>query len=986
MFGTRDDDDEIRETRRSSIELTRRRSSWHLASFAGLILALSSGCKDSNGGNGPIDDDGGEDDGGKDGGSNEGGNPPPVDSGADAGPDSGGPDGGSIIGGDAGNDGGSGGGDGGNDSGVEGILNKASVEFGLSPCGGDAPGAQTFTITNSGTAPVTYTVTLSNTTAFSFEGSAGGTKSGTAAPGTSATITLNAAAVPASATAGVATTGTATITTNLPAPNNSIVVPVSIVPQGAHLQLSPAGGADWLLVQTGEEPEYQPLALQNTGNLPAAVTLTQPVNTAFKLFNGTSTTEEAASVTVPAATNGTTPGSSPFNASFAPQSNGGYTSTAALAVAGAVCNGGTTPSLTQIPFEGAASANGLSVRRTPFADKVNCGATTLPTTTFTLRNNTPAAMTVAINSLTAVTGGTSPFTISNNALNLPGQGGSATFDVTLKGSEAPSTATPGTGISDSISIEPSDPGVNQRAFTLSTTIQGSVLSWDNLPGVGGFDGANNVATTAKTITVKNTGNLPATPSFVIDPGDGIFTQTAPLSPAQVPTGSVGSPGAATLGVTFRPPVNDVNVKNAMLKLVPNAADVICGTLPADVPLNGTPNTPGFTLTSPNPYLFGSAGAVDCPLPSAPNALSPFGMEVANITFQNNGQSDLEWTATVDNTGVYNLSAATGTIPGNMSAVGSFTVTAADFPFPPSLVETAYDGNLTITTNIQGDTPHVIPLKRRARGAVITTDAINATFGDVNVNFVSETLDLFTISNTGNADANVVVTGTVNSTSTRGPIYALDGIPATKGAGNEAVLNRTVANGTPITIDGYFDPVVDNMFYDPSQDQVTSMLDTTITTTSPLCAAIAPTGAITGTGDDNVNFNVPGALSFAASNARHACGSNRAESPQTLIITNYSTTDALTIDSIVLDNNSWFSAYIGSQGVTSGTVPAATVAPDMSYTPGVAVAIVVPKTVPPSANAAASELTATLTITASLPGTTPITRNVNITEFINCTQP
>src|ERR1043165_8833056 len=69
MVGKRDDDGEFRKMSSSSSELMGRRSSWHLASVAGLILVLGTGCKDDSGGRGPIDDDSGtEEDGDSDGG------------------------------------------------------------------------------------------------------------------------------------------------------------------------------------------------------------------------------------------------------------------------------------------------------------------------------------------------------------------------------------------------------------------------------------------------------------------------------------------------------------------------------------------------------------------------------------------------------------------------------------------------------------------------------------------------------------------------------------------------------------------------------------------------------------------------------------------------------------------------------------------------------------------------------------------------------
>jgi hypothetical protein len=104
------------------------------------------------------------------------------------------------------------------------------------------------------------------------------------------------------------------------------------------------------------------------------------------------------------------------------------------------------------------------------------------------------------------------------------------------------------------------------------------------------------------------------------------------------------------------------------------------------------------------------------------------------------------------------------------------------------------------------------------------------------------------------------------------------------------------------------------------------------------------------------------------------------------ITNYGT-EPLIIDSIALDQTQWFTAYLGSQGTTSGQVPAATVDSQTgTYSPGVAVAVVVPKTVPASADPDDSTLNAVLTITAHFAGTSSIIKTTNVTQFIDCTQP
>ncbi|MET0283013.1 MAG: hypothetical protein ABW352_01025 [Polyangiales bacterium] len=983
----------------------RRRSSWHLASIAGLILALGSGCKNSSGGNGDDDPDSSTPDGGEgnngEGGSPEAGNGNPDTSVPDTSVPDTGPGNGDPDGGDNDPDGGNPG-DGGDGGPVvpEGIADKTSVDFGLSNCGGDAPASQTFKLTNTGAAAVTYTVTLSNSNAFSIEGATGGTKSGSVAPGTDVSITLNASAVPTSATAGVAIGATATVTTNLPAPNNSFVIPLKVTPRGAHLALDPVGGADWILVQTGEGATFTPVTLQNSGNAPAELTVTQPVNDAFDLYTGTSTTELAAGLTVPAAANNQ-PGTQAFNASFNPLTNGAYTSRAALAVTGAVCNGGTAASVTEIPFEGAASNNGLSVQRTPLANRVNCGTATPPASTVTLRNYTQASMTVAVSTLKPTAD--SPFTLSQTALSLA-PGASSTFDIAVKAAVVPQTATPGTILSDSILIDPSDPAVSQRIFGLTTTIQGAHLTYghpDN-NGVptgpfadGAFNGANNQTTTAKSVTILNTGNYPAAPVFTLVSTGDTYTQTGALTPAEVPIGTTNTPGSAAIAVTFRPPVNDATRRTATLQIGPGPNDVICGALPPSVTLSGTPSTPGYQLLSGDPIQFGNAGAVACPTPGlARTPGAPFRAADKTVTIQNTGNTPLEWTATVD-TAAFSLSVAAGTIPAPTDQMpiqtGSFDVIPANIPFPPASLDPAtYSGNLTIKTNIPNDTDHVIPLQQYPQGAVLTVTAGDVAFGEVNVNFESDAKNVYTVANDGNIDATLSTSGSQSRT-TGGPRYHVDARDV-QGT-TPTTWTASITRGTPALVSGYFDPIAGNSY--TNGDLGASSATLVFTSTTPLCSELPADVVLTGTATDEVSFNVPDDLYFAASAAPqsgepagtpHVCGAPRAQDPKTVFITNYGT-EPLIIDSIALNSTQWFTAYLGSQGTTSGQVPAATVDSQTgTYSPGVAVAVVVPKTVPSSANPADSTLDAELTITAHFAGTTSIIKSTNIRQFIDCTQP
>jgi hypothetical protein len=1005
----------------------RQSAGWKAASFAGLILVLGAGCKDSHSGKGDIEEDGSvsEDsgsnptpdgsvpdsgergggdqsdgtvadgsvpdatNGGGDGGDAGGGDTPDGDTPDGDTPDGGGdtPDGGGDTpdggggdtpdggggdtpdggGGDT-SDGGGHAGDAGADTGPGSISSVDLLDFGPVPCGGDAPTSKTFLLTNDGPVVVTYSVTLSSTSGFSIEGEPDGSKSGSIAPGTSGTITINASAVPASATAGQPITATATVTTNLPAPNNSFVIPLSVVPQGAHLQLAPVGGADWLLVQLGQALTPQTITLQNTGNVQAAVTVTQPELDAFDLTNGN---ELASELTVPAAS-GSTPGAVPLTATFTPNIIGPYVDSAAIVVAGPVCNGGASASVTAIPFEGAATGTGFTaVATTPLPNRANCGATgaQLPKAVFDVGNYTASGLLVGVS---LVKDGSSPFTLSSTALNIA-SGTTSPVEVTLKASEVPSSATPGTVLSDFIVLTPApSTGLSAITVPLSTTVQGSVLT---ISTPAAFTGANNQSVATGTVTVSNTGNYPASPTFTLTQADDVFSVTGALSPNAVPAGSQLTPGTSSLGLTFRPLVNDVATKTGTLQLVAGSSDVICGTLPAAVPLSGTPSTAGYSLITPSTVGLGVGGQVDCPAYSAPG---PFGGAplAQTVTFTNNGTVALNWTAGFDNAAGFAIAPSSGTVaPG---ANQDIIVTPTAIPFPPSLLPNAYGGVLSIATDIPGDTtPHTVSFNQSARGAVFSVQTLLASFGDVNIGFTpTDTLPLFTITNAGNASATVQLTSSVTSPTLNSPAYTIAGQVATRTV--PAVYGGAVDTTTPVTFSGSFDPLTAASIGD--DDLVQSTVTTTITSVGAVCAPLPTVAAITGTGSDAL-FAVSNrtGLTFASMGTPHVCNANRAQEPQTLVVTNYGNAP-LDITGLALDSNTFFNAYVTTPGNTTATVP-----PINQGTPGTVIIVIAPKFVP-SGSAGGSLVTSELTITTLVAGGSPVDTAIQLREYISCTLP
>lgn len=929
-----------------------------LQGVAALALLLSVGCKDGGGGGGDDDPDAGGLIGGPEAGTDNDAQTPGEDSGT-PGNDAGGMDAGSDAGNDAGSDAGPGG-----DAGAGWTASTASIDFGLAPCGGAAPASQTVTFTNSSTVAISYTASLASTSAFSIAGATDGVLTGTIEAGATGMLTLDAAGIGTSASAGQAiTTMLMVSTTNLPAPNNTIAIPVSVTPQGAHLALTPAGGPDWTLVQRGQDATPLSVTLLNTGNLPAEVTVTQPAAPEFGLRFGDAL---ATTLSVPASAGGTA-GSALLSATFSPTVAKPYTSSAGLSVTGPVCNG-TTPSITSIPFEGAATGAGFTaVATAPLPSRVDCGATgsALPTAGITVGNYSGASMDVVVSMLNA---GNSPFDLSDTMLTIE-SGMTATFTATLKASGV-STATPGTVLSDFVVLTPPvSSGLSQLSAALSTTVQGATLTFG---AVSPFNGATGETAQTQSIAVINTGNLPVSPALSLAGTNAdrfsFVTPETPLAPSVVEAS-----GQSSVAVSFLPPVGDAETKTATLVLTPGQGDVICGMLPAPLPLSGTANTPGFELQTPlaGTVFFGDDGNVDCPPGNvAPPANFSAPSPVRSVTFKNTGVDPLEWTAVVDS-GAFTLNALTGTVAAGQT--GQIDITPDPITYPAVTTQNAYGGSLTITTNIVGDSAHVIPLVQSARGAILSLSPYTTTLGDVNVVGQSPITPFFALNNTGNLSASVTLTADVAGT-TGSAEYAVFGTTASASA--PALLTETIAVGSK-DYSVSFDPA-DESIYDPMLDLVQSTLTASAVTSDPMCDAVLPLEVLLdarGT-SDAVTYNIGANLDLPT----QACNT-QTNPPTSVVVSNFGV-DPLDITGVSLDmgGTSWFSAYIGFTNNTMATVP-----PVMNGTPGSATITIAPKFISTVLGQPVNgtSVSGTLTISAEINATPLPDKVITISQPVSC---
>ena len=829
-------------------------------------------------------------------------------------------DGGSGTGNNGSGDGGSGTGDGGT---ANGPVSLTTVDFGLSDCGGAVPAPKTITLTNTTGAALTYSATLSSTTSFTLAGATAGVVSGSVAAGQAATLTIFATAVATSATAGVPISANLTFTTNAAAPYDSIVVPVTVTPRGANLTVEPGTtpNARWILAAYNQAALPIPVTLRNTGNAPASVTVTQPTATQFGL---TYQNSPATTLSVPAASGGTA-GATALSGTFTPTYIGAIASTAGLAVSGAVCNGGTA-SATQVTFQGTGTGAGFVASASTLAPRVNCGATgaSLPTATIAIGNFNDASLTY-----TATLGPSSAFDLSSAGATLPAQG-TTQITVSLKPSAVPLTAIPGTTFDDTVTLTPPVlSGESPISIPITTTVQGAVLAFDTPPTFAG----NSAANETHVIRLKNTGNLPASPTLTIGGTDAaLFNVVADLTPSAVAAGSPLTPGQSDYTVRFSPALGDGAVKTASIALAAGSSDIICAPVPTTVALVGEAATPGFRILTPsnNVLAYGNNGNVPCPAGdsgSTPATLTP--ASTLSVQFANTGSQALTWTGAFANTNGTRFIANTfgGTVAAGDTA--TINISPLAIPYPPTLASNAYGDTFTITTtNLPGDSPHPIDLQQTAFGASVTAVQDATDFGTIHVGLVNARDPALTLTNSGAGSTTLTLTPTVSHPSGGNAQYSFGG----------------QSGAVPVSLDASATESINGIFA-PGNDPVASSVTLAVTAdASPLCSPLP--GSLTFPGqatDANVSVSqnrVDFVTTFCGNgNSGFPAFTSNPPTPFTFIFSNLGNED-YDITDLVLANGARFDAYIGQQGQRTAHVPKMT-----AGTPGSAAITVAPKVVP-----------------------------------------
>jgi hypothetical protein len=574
-------------------------------------------------------------------------------------------------------------------------VSATAIDFGTSACGGAAPPNRSVTISNIGGSPLVWQAALNTTAYFAIAGPAGGT----VATGASTSVAIAAQSVPAFAVAGNTEQAMLTITTSDPS-NRVISLPVKLTAGGASLAVVPTSAA-FGQASVGTGATAIPIALTNTGNLPATVGFTQPSDAAFTL----GWTGAPASVVV--APGGMVPN---LVANFLPSAIGSVATTAGITTSGAMC--GTSPSTIGMTGTGSSSLVTVQPGILDFGF-VDCGKQAAAKA-LTIHNTGTAS----ISYTTALsTGGAYAVSPASGSV---GAGASLTVTVTPNPVPAASSVA-ANGYGDTLTVTTTAVGDMPHAIALRQTAQGAILSQStsSVP----FGPVAVGTTAASQFTVSNSGNVSATVSFATKASAFAVTPQAQTA---------GGGSSYTPIVSFTPAAATTYMDTATMSVAPGT--VLCAPLPAGAGLTGSGISRTAVDVAPTNLDF---GLVNCGSTAA----------AQTVTIQNNGTAGFNWSAAVMSTH-YGLSPAGGTLAPGASAI--VTVTPAAIPSTSPVTPDRYADTLTISTNAPGDAPHAVAIHETAQGAILSFNPTMLKMTSVQMG--DSTQSTFDVVNGGNVTA------------------------------------------------------------------------------------------------------------------------------------------------------------------------------------------------------------------------------------------
>jgi hypothetical protein len=601
------------------------------------------------------------------------------------------------------------------------VVLTSTLTFPSVACGG-APSTEPLTVTNAGSGALLVSATM---TGAGFSVTPAMLR---VAPGKSATFSV-AASVPGSATAGATLSGALNLVTN-DTTHPRISVPTSAVAAGASLAVKQGTSSFVFPSASPGGTSSATLSLWNAGTGPGTFSMGAPSDTRFALEN----VDGGGVVTLQAGQTWN------LAADFKPRDTTAVSATSTITATGTLCGGG---GLQSVSYSGQGAT--AQVQGWPSSldfGPVDCGGARPLGQIVNLTNTGAVGASFTRVDFAGAAGFHTDLQVGQHILaNSP-----FSFEVYAPAVDANAPLTP---ITATLTIETNQDS-SPHVITLTEEPNGAVLAYDTTqtPHFGSFGAVPLLEFATQPFNVTNTGTAPANVTLIAAPGaapggdagaPGDADTMADAGTASPFSLSVGQFSVAALGVqgdsvTFTPPSGMAFTGNLSMVVT----GPVCGPLPAPLPLSGT-GIGGGTTVAPTSLNF-----------QASCGWGPPGDQ--SFLVQNNGTADLTWSMTAP-TGVgasqYTLSASPPPgllVPGAASMV---TVSAAGIASPaPSTDPTAYAAQVTVTTDVPLDPPHVVQLGEVPIGDQISWSLVSPLrFGQVPIN--NPFTQTFAITNGGN---------------------------------------------------------------------------------------------------------------------------------------------------------------------------------------------------------------------------------------------
>jgi hypothetical protein len=592
-------------------------------------------------------------------------------------------------------------------------VTPTSLSF-VASCGGAAPAAQTFTVSNKGNANLNWSMSgVTGAGSAQYKVSAA-PPPGLLMPGQSATVTVTAAAIPSPAPnlSPSAYAAQLVITTDVPF-DDPHPVTLGETPLGDQLSFSVPN------LRFGQFPI-------NTSTIAETFTVTNNANPGSPAANvslGLSGAGAGAYSLSPTSIANLGPSgsvSSPASVMFRPTTPAAYPATVALTTSDSLCTALPSP----IQLSGTGTQGKVSVSATTLAfgtdttdasGLVNCGATGTAQT-FTVSN--AGNQQFNITGLSLGMGANSPYVLSGDATTLPATipiGGSTTITVTPNAIPSavanPNDASPFT---DTLTVTTDAALDSPHKIALVMQARGAVIANTPLATSWAFGTLGNGLIGTFSNTITNTGNAAASVSFQGLQHPTVFgLQSAPtIAAANAVTDVIGQ---------FSPPATN-QLWTDQGTLVVTAAQAFCEPLPSTwssptIALSGSSISGSLPVTVSGSLAFPSTSCGS----AAPAAQS--------ITLTNTTNVAYVFTAQLNSGQFYTLQnptqnsavgdASAGIIPGNGVVVLGVTPQTVT-PGPGAVAGSApYADDLVV--NIESPTPSgvTIPISWTLDGAMLS---------------------------------------------------------------------------------------------------------------------------------------------------------------------------------------------------------------------------------------------------------------------------